>query len=210
MATEKITTIDSEPQEVWRDVPGYEGYYSISNRGQVRRDAPGHHTHKGKILKPVINHDGYQYVELCIAGKTKGFFVHRLVLSAFVGPRPKGCQTNHKDFDPSNNRLENLEYMTSLENNRYSIAHRPREDRHYARLYPEFLARGDRHGSRLHPERMARGENNGRAKLTDEAVREIWRQFRDGKSQSNIARAFKVSRYTIYHIVRNKNWKHLI
>ena len=194
--------------ENWRQVPGFEGFYSVSDKGRVRREGPGYHCRKTRILKPGNNGFGYRHVEFSIAGKCKVFRIHYLVLLAFVGPRPEGHCTNHIDFNPSNNRLENLEYVTPKENTWHSIFRLAHGDRHYSRKHPEYLARGDRSGPRLHPERMARGENNGSAKLTEKQVCEIRKTM--GISQRKLGNIYGVSGTTIMNIKNRNRWGWLI
>lgn len=105
--------------EIWKDIPGYEGRYQVSNTGKVksmnyrRTGVPG-------IIAPGNTRDGYQFVTICKADKKrKNYLVHRLVWESFVGPIPEGLQVNHKDENKSNNSLENLELMTPKQNINY-------------------------------------------------------------------------------------------
>ena len=66
------------------------------------------------------NKNGYLRVHLIRAGKTRSVFVHALVLLAFVGPRPLGYDIDHVNGVRSDNRLANLEYVTTSENVRRS------------------------------------------------------------------------------------------
>ena len=104
--------------EVWKDIEGYEGLYQVSNTGQVKSL-----NYKGrgvvKLLKQAINHNGYNYVILYKNGKTKHYSVHRLVALAFI-PNPDNLPiVNHKDENPSNNNVNNLEWCTIAYNNNY-------------------------------------------------------------------------------------------
>ena len=76
-------------------------------------------TVKGKILKPVIDKDGYQRVHLSKNGKKKKFGVHRLVYAAFCGEIPNGLVVNHINECKTDNRLSNLNLMTPKENNNW-------------------------------------------------------------------------------------------
>lgn len=97
--------------EIWKPVLNYEGLYEVSNFGRVKSLI------SGKILKPRKRNDGYLSVVLCENGKTKMFYVHRLVYSAFNGEIPAGLQVNHiNDKDKTDNRLCNLNLMTPKEN----------------------------------------------------------------------------------------------
>lgn len=103
--------------ETWKDVLGYEGIYSVSNLGRVRRDVSRTRAKAGSLMKLTITRRGYATVGLCRPElRPKSFRVHRLVWSGFHGPIPTGLVINHMDGDPGNNRLENLEAITSGEN----------------------------------------------------------------------------------------------
>lgn len=109
--------------ERWLAVPGYEGRYEISDHGRVRsllawRGRPG-----PRIINPTCDTHGYPTVSLYRDGERTTIGVHRLVLEAFVGPRPDELLTRHLDGDPSNNRLDNLTYGTSTENHVDQVRH---------------------------------------------------------------------------------------
>lgn len=101
--------------EIWADIVGYEGYYSISNLGRVA----SHHRNKCKILRHRANPKGYSLVNLSKNGVIKTFKVHRLVAEHFL-PNPCGLtEINHKDEDKANNRIDNLEWSTRSYNVNY-------------------------------------------------------------------------------------------
>ena len=103
------------PNEIWRDVINYEGFYQVSNFARVR----SFHKNKIKILTPKPDMHGYFRVVLCKNGEKKNRLVHVLVAQAFI-PNPEGKkQVNHISGDKSDNRAENLEWLTPSEN----IAH---------------------------------------------------------------------------------------
>ena len=109
--------------ETWKDVKSYEGLYEVSNLGRVRSldriDRSGKQR-KGRLLKLVINKCGYSMVALYSSNgfrKTKS--VHRIVYEAFVGDITKGKDINHIDENKQNNRPENLEALTHIENVRH-------------------------------------------------------------------------------------------
>lgn len=102
-------------QEFWRDIKGYEGLYQISNFGNVK--SVERIVKRGTNFKPVCERvlktgdkDGYKYVILSKNGKTKTGWVHRLVAQAFIPNPDKLPCINHKDENPSNNRVDNLEW----------------------------------------------------------------------------------------------------
>ena len=102
------------PKRIWKDIPGYEGVYQVSNTGQVRT-FNYKLTGQTKILKPAKDKDGY----LLIGLKGKSCRVHRLVAQAFI-PNPDNLPCiNHKDENPANNAVWNLEWCTYKYNNNY-------------------------------------------------------------------------------------------
>jgi hypothetical protein len=103
--------------ETWKPVVGFEGWYSVSDQGRVRRDKPGKSTFRGRPLKPYIRRDGYPCVRFCCDAKTKGMAIHRLVAAAFLGPCPVGKEVNHRNGNRSDPCASNLEYVTRSENN---------------------------------------------------------------------------------------------
>ena len=109
-------------EEIWKDVVGYEGYYQVSNLGRVRsldRITSNGRKIKGKILSTKVNTPPYYpRVSLSVNGKMKLVQVHRLVAQAFVyNPDPEHkTQVGHKDESRTNNRADNLEWVTPKEN----------------------------------------------------------------------------------------------
>lgn len=112
-------------QEIWKDVVGYEGLYMVSNYGRIKtveRDCfvsgKNHHTlHINERILPVSKFkNGYLNRTLSKNGITKTYKVHRLVARAFLGEPLERQVVNHKDHNRSNNRLDNLEYVTHKEN----------------------------------------------------------------------------------------------
>lgn len=99
--------------ELWKDVTlkGYE-IYKVSSKGNIKRE--------GRLLKKGTNKYGYYKVNLCVKNIRKSVVVHRLVALAFI-PNPNNYETvNHKDGNKKNNNIENLEWVTSLENLRHA------------------------------------------------------------------------------------------
>lgn len=101
--------------EEWREVPG-KWPYEVSDQGRVRRSEPGKGTQVGRVLKPYDTHNGYKFVHLCKNGESSPYRVHRLVLRAFVGPCPEGCEADHINRVRDDNRLENLRWLDALKN----------------------------------------------------------------------------------------------
>lgn len=112
--------------EIWRDIIGYEGIYQISNLGNVKRigtysNQTGKEWISNRILKPAIKSNGYMFVGLSKNGKVSSKHIHRLVAEAFVSNPDNKPTVNHKDGNKSNNTVDNLEWVTYLENNIHSI-----------------------------------------------------------------------------------------
>lgn len=114
--------------EMWKNVPGYERYYQISNLGNIRskdrltRNNRCRFIKKGKILKPQPNSNGYLRIYLVKDGSPKKyFFIHRLVALAFVENRDGKPHVNHIDSNYLNNRADNLEWVTHSENMHHAI-----------------------------------------------------------------------------------------
>lgn len=105
--------------EVWKEIEGYEGLYQVSTEGQVR-SLNYNHTGKTKILQQDTNKKGYKRVRLCKKGeKTKPYSVHRLVALTFLDNPNNLPQVNHKDENPANNAVWNLEWCTPAYNMNY-------------------------------------------------------------------------------------------
>lgn len=110
--------------EIWRDIKGFEGYYEVSNYGNVRSkdrvDSSGNRR-KGKILKQEVTRKGRCLVKLSKYNKTKKYQVHILVAKHFVDNPYFYDTVNHIDENTLNNRADNLEWCTQWYNNCYSF-----------------------------------------------------------------------------------------
>lgn len=106
------------PKRIWKDIPGYEGLYQVSNTGQVR-SLNYRRTGKKQILKPGYTKDGYETVNLNKEGSYKTYKVHRLVAMAFISNPNNYPVVNHIDENKTNNAVWNLEYCTREYNNNY-------------------------------------------------------------------------------------------
>lgn len=112
--------------EIWKDIVGYEGFYQVSNLGNVRsldRISPNSYGMprkiKGHPMKLHLNTYGYYDIGLSKGVKHGIYKVHRLVAQAFI-PNPNNLpQVNHKDENKMNNTVENLEWCT----NRYNVVY---------------------------------------------------------------------------------------
>lgn len=100
---------------MWRDIPGWEGYYQVSDQGEVM-SLPRPRAQL-RVLRAAPVGNGYLAVNLHRNGSRKQRKVHQLVLEAFRGPRPSGLVARHLNGNKLDNRLENLEWGTWSENN---------------------------------------------------------------------------------------------
>lgn len=110
--------------EHWKPIKDYEGIYEVSDLGKVRSSLNkttqstlhGKRVWKQRILKQKTDSKGYKRVTLWKNKASKGFLVHRLVAISFIENKDKKKYVNHKDGNPSNNYVSNLEWCTSSEN----------------------------------------------------------------------------------------------
>jgi len=167
--------------EAWKPIPKYEALYEVSNSGRVRRIASGGRAKIGHILTATPDACGYLRLRLCRGAKDQQMHkVHRLVLAAFIEPRGPEWTVNHKNGVRSDNRLDNLEYLSHAENVRYSALS-------YSRP----------------------GELNSRAKLKEAQVRQIRTLYAAGDGLTKLARKFGTNKYVVYDIVNRRSWTHI-
>lgn len=124
-------------------------------------------------------------------------------------PDPALCILHSCDNPPCQN-VAHLREGTTLENMQDKMARNRtvKGDAHYSRTHPERLSRGVNHYAHLHPE-IRQGERNGRAKLTENDVREIRRRGALGESGASIARSFGGTKEMIYFVLNGLTWKHV-
>lgn len=109
--------------EIWKDVPEYEGAYKASNLGRVKslervivRTNGRKYLQKEIIISTVKNKKGYLYLGLSKNGHQKRFTLHKVIAATFIGVKEDGFEIDHIDGNKENNRPENLEYVTRAEN----------------------------------------------------------------------------------------------
>ena len=213
-------------KEIWRAIPGSQDSAEASNLGRIRR-IPIHGLYRNCVMVCTVNGSrglrireneisGYYVVPIKIAGYTRPRYIHKLVLAAFVGPCPEGIEGDHKNFDKHDNRLDNLEYVTKLENVRR--AHKAGRIRYqygpvnwmFGRTGKNNPAYGKHPSGKDHPfygqgHRYV-GTKNPNAKLTWSVVRDIRHQLKSGAHPARLAKLYLVTSTTIRHIATNKTW----
>jgi|688.fasta_scaffold437776_2 hypothetical protein len=106
--------------EIWKDIPNYEGKYQVNNFGAVKSLARKKFNGYAmidvseKILTLNNHRDGYLWINLSANNKRKHFFIHRLVMLAFIGESK--LQVDHINGNKKDNNLSNLQYVTNREN----------------------------------------------------------------------------------------------
>lgn len=161
-----------------RTIPGWPAY-QVTDDGQVigRHGRPLSPHRVGPYLRVTLSPDGGR------AARQHKSMVHRLVAAAFLGPLPDGHQVNHIDGDPSNNTVENLEYVTPSANTRHSI---------------------DVLGAVRAP-----GERNGNARLTTEVVHAIRSAHAAGETAASIGRRLDIDGAHCWRIATRRSWAHV-
>jgi len=167
--------------EIWKDIPGYEAIYQVSNLGRIRRLSGSYKCHKNRMIKPATKKTGYRIVSLWKDNKQKMHRVCKLVLETFIGPCPEGMECRHLNGKSNNDNLTNLRYGTKQENINDKIMH----------------------GT------IVKGSMVWNSKLKESDIPNIKNLINSGLSDIEIGRIFKVSYATIYDIRKNKTWSHV-
>ena len=121
--------------EEWKPLNGNEKKYSISNCGKIL-NLNWHNLGISKLCSQCKDSSGH--LQVGINGKMK--LVHILVYQTFVGPIPEGYDVHHKDFNPLNNCLDNLELLTHKE---HCLLHKPEKVKKYSKPVLQYTLDGD-------------------------------------------------------------------
>lgn len=180
---------DQDAAREWRALQEFP-HHEVASDGIVRRTcataagAPGHPRPALYVLKPYLRpRTGHLRVSLRDAsGKSRSRWVHRLVIEAFVGPRPSPMhQVAHSNGNPADNRVCNLRWATAAEN----------------------AADRDMHG------RTIRGETHHQRKITEDIVRDIRSARAVGEPGVKTARRLGVSASLVSMIGKRQIWRHI-
>lgn len=168
-------------KEIWKDITGYEGLYSVSNKGKVKNIITN------RILRPAPARRGKHkcgHAQICLRkeGASKYFNLGRLVATYFL-PNPLNLpKVIHIDNDMDNNEVSNLKWATNIGTMQHAIT--------------SGLV-------------CQRGENSGLSKYTDKDVLEIRDKFSKGVNKHDLAKEYGMSLSNIYRIINREIWTHI-
>lgn len=176
-------------EEDWRDIPGFEGKYQASSLGRIRSldrevhiegDKNRHHVRKyrGRILTTTLNKNN-GYLATSLGGESSQREVHRFVAWTFLGAQEDGYQVNHINGIKTDNRVENLEYVTSGEN----------------RLHALIV--------------LGKYGYLRNSKLSKQQVLDIYQRLLDGQLTQDVAKEFGVERHAVSDIKTRKRWGYI-
>lgn len=172
----------TQEKEIWKDVKGCNGRYQVSNLGRVK-SLPKKTKTKTMIMTGTITKIGYIRFNLSVnKNMKKHHLAHRLVAIAFLDNKENKRCVNHIDGNKINNRVENLEWCTHLENNRHAM-----------RTGLNIIA----------------GESNGQAKLTEKIVLSIRKSRSEGKKYREISELYGVPENALGKILLRRTWRHI-
>lgn len=174
-------------KEIWKDIPDYEGYYQVSNMGNVKslermiiRKTGARQLTRSILLKPFRGRTSpYYQVQFSKNNFKCKFMVHRLVAKVFLPGWNPLLEVNHIDGNRFNNKTDNLEMCTWQMNIDHSIANNLKNDY---------------------------GEKHTRAKLTNVEAAKIRNLHIWGIKQVDLAKMYHVSKQTICAIIHKKTY----
>lgn len=175
--------------EKWRDCTGeWFGLYKVSSLGNIKTNSYGQGRVFGRIRKiSSVCNKGYPHIQLYRNCKGTTVKVHRLVATAFIGVRPPGHSVDHIDGNKLNNKLSNLEYVTTQENTR----------------------RASRMGLMKVDWSKRKNKPKGK-KLTFEIAEQIRKRVKGGERRVLIAQEYNIHQMTVGEIVREEIWSRRI
>lgn len=175
--------------EIIKDIPGYEGIYSVSTTGTIfsypKKWKCGINTirkHDGIVRKQTMDSRGYLQVDLRKNKKAHRWLVHHLVAMTFIPRNGKEC-VNHKNGIKTNNDVSNLEWTSFKDNIIHAV----------------------RNGLRVGPI----GEKHWGSRLKEKDILKIRSLFANGKKVKDISNIFGVSDSCIKHVINKRTWNHI-
>lgn len=176
-------------EETWKPVNNFEGCYEVSNLGRVRSveriitysDGRAY-KYEQRILNQTLNKKrGYFYVKLSKNMKTKNVQVHRVVAETFLQNKNNKNVVNHIDGNKQNNKVSNLEWISSKENSEHAVK--------------KGLTKS--------------GHLSHRARFSKEEVLEMRRKYTSGVRQTDIAKEYGTDDSTMFAILKLKTYKNI-
>lgn len=175
-------------EEIWKDIPGWEGLYQASNLGNIKgvdrwvvgKDGKSYHIKESIRLLHSTPTCEYLVVVLSRNRHFSNHLVHVLVCSAFHGKREGLLEVNHIDGNKQNNRPENLEWVSRVQNQRHAMQTGLRRDS---------------------------GGDNSRSFFTNDTAILIRKRFANGEKISDMAKEYGCHPKTLRLIVRHKTYK---
>jgi hypothetical protein len=178
-----------------KDIFGFDGIYSVDEHGNVWSypkqvkvgNNGGMRIQSGCYLKPfkTSKRTTHLCVHLAKKGIKKQFTIHRLVATTFIENTHNLPFVNHKDGDPTNNFVDNLEWCTAKHNSKHAY------DMGMIKIPPQF------------------GANNSNAKLTNNDIVEIRKYYKDVNNSAMVARKFNINARHAWAICNNRAWTHI-
>jgi len=107
-------------EEIFKDIPWYNGWYKVSNLGKVKSIKKMNWTNE-RILKSAKDWHWYPAVALFKNWKSKTYKIHKLMYLTFMDTSNKKLEVNHKNWIKTDNTLQNLELVTHSENNKHTF-----------------------------------------------------------------------------------------
>jgi len=159
-----------------KNIKGYEGFYMVSTNGEII-------SNKNGVLKAWVDTNGYKKVKLCRNGERKNAYVHRIVAQHFIDNPGNLSHVNHIDAVKTNNTIDNLEWVTPIDNHR-----------HASNL-----------GLMKNPPRNV-GEKHPMSKLKEHDVISIREDYANGAKQVDLAKKYNMPQGSISNIIRRKTW----
>ncbi len=176
--------------EIWKDVPCFEGVYQASNLGRIRtvdRISPTCYGSTRKLKGKVVAENGGKRGYLRVSSRAHGvMFAHRLIAITWI-PNPNNLPViNHIDGNKSNNNPLNLEWCTQPYNVRHGF------------------------NTGLTPRKtLLKGDESIAAKLTEVSVANIKRRLLDGERAVDLAKEYGVNKNTIGELKAGRSWGHV-
>lgn len=169
--------------ELWLPITEWENCYAVSNMGRVKSLRFKNGTFPGRILRAGKKRNGYVAHNLRNGKRNVHISVHRLVASAFLFPVEGKSTINHKNGIKTDNRADNLEWVSPKENTAHSI---------------HVLGKSHK------------GEASGMAKMTDALVIQLREMYAETEfGYGRLATMFDINRITVRDIVKRRTWRHI-